>query len=114
MKKPFLFLTVLFAILIPAEFLHAQETNNQPKLKCPYGNYLPSSKWGWYGAKRIVSTPDEARIIVQHFFMHQVHFRVGKIIVKQRFYVAEIVNKDGKIVDLILIDRLTGRMRSMY
>lgn len=114
MNKPLLFLVILFVILFPVDFLQAQEEIKQPKNECPYGNYLPSSKSGWYGARRVVSTPDDARIIVEHFFMHQPHFRVGKIIAKQRFYVAEIVNIKGKVVDLILIDRLTGRIRSMY
>jgi hypothetical protein len=33
---------------------------------------------------------------------------------KAHFYIAEIINNKGVLVDLILIDKRTGRIRSMF
>ena len=79
-----------------------------------YGNYWRSSKWGWYGARRVVKTPVEAKEILEQFLLHNRGIRVVKIVDKPHFFVAEIINSRGTIIDLILIDKRTGRIRSMF
>jgi len=79
-----------------------------------YGNYWRSNKWGWYGARRVVKTPLEAREILEQFLLHNRGLRVVKIVDKPHFFVAEIINSRGTIIDLILIDKRTGRIRSMF
>ena len=79
-----------------------------------YGNYWRSSKWGWYGARREVRTPLEAREILEKLFLHKRGIRVVNIIDKSKFFVAEIRNSRGAVIDLILIDKRTGRVRSMF
>jgi len=79
-----------------------------------YGNYWRSSKWGWYGARRVVKTPLEAKEILDQFLLHNREIRVVKIIDKPHFFVGEIINSRGAIIDLILIDKRTGRIRSMF
>lgn len=94
------------------------ETNKTDKkgIECQpvYGNYWRSSKWGWYGARRVVKTPLEAKEILDQFLLHNRGIRVVKIVDKPHFFIAEIINSRGAIVDLILIDKRTGRMRSMF
>ncbi len=79
-----------------------------------YGNYRRSNKWGWYGARRVVKTPVEAKEILEQFLLHNRGIRVVKIVDKPHFFVAEIINSRGTIIDLILIDKRTGRIRSMF
>ncbi len=89
---------------------------NQVIIECQptYGHYWRSSKWGWYGARRVVRTPVEAKEILEQFFVQSSGIRVVKISDRAHFFVAEIINSKGVIVDLILIDKRTGRIRSMF
>ena len=109
-----IFLASQFAIL---DLLNAQQAgvNGQVERQPVYGQYWQSEKWGWYGAKRTVSTPADAQHILEQFLIHhQRDVRVVRMREKAHFFVAEIINGKGVMVDLILIDKRTGRMRSMY
>lgn len=109
-----IFLASQFAIL---DLLNAQQAGGEGQLERQpvYGQYWQSERWGWYGAKRIVSTPADAQQILEQFFIHhQRDVKVVRISEKAHFFVAEIINDKGVMVDLILIDKRTGRMRSMY
>lgn len=117
MKKTVL-ITFLIIIFLTAELSYAQQ-KNQAVIECQptYGHYWRSSKWGWYGARRVVRTPVEAKEILEQFFVHNRGISVIKISeIRDRphFFVAEIINSKGVIVDLILIDKRTGRIRSMF
>ena len=109
-----IFLASQFAIL---DLVNAQQAGEEKHLErqAVYGQYWQSERWGWYGAKRIVSTPADAQHILEQFFVHhQRDVRVVRISEKAHFFVAEVINGKGVMVDLILIDKRTGRMRSMY
>lgn len=79
-----------------------------------YGHYQQSSRWGWYGAKREVRTPVEAKELLDNFFVQNSNIKVVRITERPHFFIAEIINRKGVVVDLILIDRRTGRIRSMF
>lgn len=78
-----------------------------------YGHYGRSYKWGWYGAPREVRTPVEARQIIEQFLYHDRGIKIVRMSEKAHFYIAEIMNSKGVLVDLILIDKRTGRIRSI-
>ncbi len=79
-----------------------------------YGHYGRSYKWGWYGAPREVRTAVEAREIIEQILLQEKGIRVVRMREMMNFYVAELMNDRGMIVDLILIDKRTGRIRSMF
>lgn len=111
----------LITLLLSAELSHAQQVNqvsqrNQVTIECQptYGHYWRSSKWGWYGARRVVRTPVEAQEILDQFFVQNRGIKVVRIRERAHFFMAELINSKGVIVDLILIDKRTGRIRSMF
>ncbi len=107
-----IFLASQFMIIDP---LRAEQPNDQHLSQPVYGQYWQSETWGWYGAKRVVKTPDDAQhILSQYLVHHRRDVKVVRISEKAHFFVAEVINSKGVLVDLILIDRRTGRMRSMY
>jgi hypothetical protein len=118
-KINFFFLSFI-CVFFATDFSYAQQVTQQPtqeKVQCQptYGDYWQSDKWGWYGAKRIVRTSEEAQEILQKIFMHH-HWGVKVVRMTERphFFIAEVVNDKGVLIDLILIDRRTGRIRSMF
>ena len=79
-----------------------------------YGHYWHGNKWGWYGARKVVQTPVEAREILENFFMTNSGIKVGKIRVRRYFFEADIINRNGMRIDMVIIDKRTGRIRSIY
>ncbi len=111
-----LFFLSFASVFSVTDFSYAQQTT-QEKVECQptYGDYGQGEKWGWYGAKRIVRTSAEAQEILEKIFVHHNWgVRVVRITERPHFFVAEIVNNKGALIDLILIDRRTGRIRSMF
>jgi len=120
MDRTFLFFSIFaLTLFLIVAVSYAQEPNetNKGQTECvpTYGNYVPSERWGWYGARREVKTPLEALEILQKIIViHHAGIRVGKIREGVRFYMAEIVNTKGQVLDVIVIDRQSGRIRSAY
>lgn len=120
MKITVIFLVSLAAVLTIADLSFAEQTEQTEQTKqglvqCPaYGHYWRSYKWGWYGAKRIVKTSVEANEIILQFYVPQQGIRIHRITESPLFYKAEIINSKGVLVDKVIIDKRTGRIRSIY
>ena len=80
----------------------------------PTASYWRSYKWGWYGAKRTVKTSVEANEIILQFYVPQKGIHIHRVIENPLFYQAEIINSKGVLVDKVIIDKRTGRIRSIY
>ena len=82
----------------------------------PYGRYCPGPRWGRpYGARKTVKTADEAKQAIETYFADSGQtVQVVKIEGKRWYFEADIANPDGKLIDKVIIDRRTGRIRSIY
>jgi hypothetical protein len=82
----------------------------------PYGDYCPGSRWGGpYGMRKAVATTDEAKQVIERYYaVRQKTIIVGRIAERRWFFLAEILDQDGKVIDETIIDKRTGRIRSIY
>ena len=82
----------------------------------PYGDYCPGRRWGGpYGMRRAVTTSDEAKQVIERYYKaRQKAVIVSRVEERRWFFLAEILDKDGKVADEIIIDKRTGRIRSIY
>lgn len=94
----------------PPKQLHQPEFHHK---KMPYGAYCPGHKGDWYGAKKIIATKEQAREILRIYFSGT-DKKVGKIIEKPRFFMAEILDNSGELEDIVIVHKRTGRIRSIY
>jgi len=79
----------------------------------PYGDYYPGPRQGQYGERKIVRTEVEARnMLRQYFSQHNV--TIGEIKGRDGFFEAEIRDRNNVVVDRVIIDKRTGRIRSIY
>jgi hypothetical protein len=78
----------------------------------PYGGYRASSRWGWYGARKSVTTVKEAREYLEEFYASNL-VRIGPIIERNGYYEAEISRKSNTRRDRVIIDKGCGRIRSI-
>jgi len=66
-----------------------------------------------YGERRAVASQQEARRMLREYFRAR-DLRIGDIRERVLFYEADIIDRRGVIVDKVIVDKRTGRMRSMY
>ena len=108
MKKLLLLIIVLTAfVLLPGSDVQAMNG----WWGSPYGDYCPMQ--GWYGARKPVRTADEAKKILQEYFKSDAVV-IGDIKERRWFFEAEIKDKNNKLLDIVIVDKRTGRIRSTY
>ncbi len=78
----------------------------------PFGGYCRGPEWGWYGARRAVKSAEEARRIVLEYYSGD-GIKLGGVRDRRLFYEVEINDKDGILVDVVIVDKRTGRIRSI-
>jgi hypothetical protein len=66
-----------------------------------------------YGGKKPVGTAEEAAAALEEYFAGK-GLKVGEAREKEFYFEAEIRDRDGKLVDKVIIDKRTGRIRSIY
>ena len=78
----------------------------------PYGGYCRGPRWGWYGARRDVKNVREVRQLLNEF-LKETDLSVGEIRDKGPFFEADILEKE-EIVDILIVNKRTGRIRSKF
>lgn len=79
----------------------------------PYGGYCNGPRWGWYGARCEVKTVDDARKALEEYFAGT-EMKIGAISHRGRFFEAEVLDRNNVVTDRVIVDRRTGRIRSIY
>lgn len=77
-----------------------------------YDGYCNNQRWGWYGARKSVQSVEEARRDLTEYYADS-GAKVGKIKDKSGYYEAEVLNKDNKLMDRVIIHKRSGRIRSI-
>lgn len=67
----------------------------------------------WYGARQPVADVSEARELLQNYFSGQ-GYTISGVIEKRWGFRAGIIDKDGNVIDRVMIDKRSGRIRSLY
>ena len=111
--------TALIATLIVTAgiFIEPADSFSQPSCgwrdRRPYGGYCRGPRWGWYGAKSPVKTAEDARKLLKKYFEGE-DVAIGAVNEREWYFEAEIKDKSNKVVDVVIIDKRTGRIRSIY
>lgn len=105
------FVTLTMLGLPTSSYSQPNAGHEQPSR--PYGGYCRGPHWGWYGAHRQVSTIKEARLLLERYFTDK-PVEIGAITERDLYFEAEIKDKDHAVTDRLIIDKRTGRIRSVY
>lgn len=70
---------------------------------------------GWHGTGEPVDK-DQAKVLLERYIAStgNPNLKLGKITDKDTYYEAEIVTKDGSLVDKLMVDKERGWIRSVY
>ena len=111
MKHPsrniILLYTALTALMATSAF--AEESRSP----IPFGGYMKNGRCRYYGARVAVKTAAEARRIIEDFLEGH-DLQIGAMDERPRFFRAELVDKNGTVRDVIVVNKVNGRVRSTY
>ncbi len=109
-------LVFLFGMLIFPALSHGQPGGRGMMYRgMPYGQFCPGARSRPYGAPKAVRTINEARKLIESYYFscgQQLH--CGNIEEKDSYFEADVVSTDGAVVDRVILDKRTGRIRSIY
>jgi len=80
----------------------------------PHGNYCEGPGRGWYGERKEIRSQAEAKKVLLRFFSSYDDIKINNIKERKWFFEAEIRDKKNNVIDLVIIDKRTGRIRSIY
>ena len=101
----------LTSLSVPGDVLAMM--HGQGRHMRPYGGYCKGPRWGWYGAGRQVKTMEEVRELVTDF-LGDTDLSTGEIQERETYFEIEIKDEGGEIIDLLIVDKRTCRIRSAY
>ena len=67
----------------------------------------------WYGVRRPVTSVKDARAQLTHFFSAR-QLIVAEVLERPWHFEADVLDTCGKVVDRAMIDKRSGRVRSIY
>jgi hypothetical protein len=87
-----------------------------PGMMGPYGYRYEERRGPYYGQPREPLKEEDAKNRIENMleYSRNPNLKVGKIQDKGDYFEAEITTNDGSLVDKLLVDKDTGRMRSVY
>lgn len=77
--------------------------------RSPYGG----SRTSTYGEKRAVTSAREAEQIIREYFSKR-KVKIGEVREREVYYEAEIRDGSNELIDKVIVDKRTGRIRSIY
>jgi len=81
----------------------------------PYGHYCRGMQWGPYGARKPVATIDNAKQVIQTYLSEKGQgLHVGKVVERNWYFEADILDKSNTVIDQVIVDKRSGRIRSTY
>jgi len=80
----------------------------------PHGSYCEGESRGGYGEKNAVRSSAEARKVIANYFSSVRGVKITIIEEKEWFFKAEVRDRQNKLIDIVIIDKRSGRIRSIY
>jgi hypothetical protein len=83
------------------------------EVNVPYGNYHSMQENGVYGDKLQIKTAQEAVEIVKGFYAKK-KISTSRVVERQWFFMLDVLDESRNIIDVVIVDKRNGRMRSVY
>jgi hypothetical protein len=111
-----LFFLLLFTTMMMPDDAEAQYRGRDEYRGPIYGQFCPGSRRGGpYGERNPVTTVEQARQVIEKCSaIRNQELHAGKIKENPVYFQAEILDRNGAMVDEVIIHKRNGRARSIY
>jgi len=93
---------------------YAQAKDECQGERYPHGNYCEGKQWGWYGERNAIKSPAEAKKMLSEYFSSVEGVKITIMKERKWFFKAEIRDRKENLIDIVIIDKRSGRIRSIY
>lgn len=115
-----IFLSVVSAVFLTTGFVSTSYAIDSPP-KCyrfnneavPYGYYGHHWRKTGYGQRINIRNIEEAISVVQEFYKSP-NLKVVPVKESYRFYKMEVQDDHNTVLDIVIVDKFSGRVRSIY
>ena len=83
-----------------------------PGWESSYNGYCSNQRWGWYGARKSVNSAEEARRDLEEFYSES-DVKIGKVSERSAYFEAEVLDRNNRLKDRVIIHKRSGRIRSI-
>jgi hypothetical protein len=73
----------------------------------------PKGGQGSYGEKQEIATAGDARKVLKRHFAGK-DVIIGEVVEQELYFEAEVMDKKKTVIDKVIVDKRTGRVRSIY
>jgi len=111
-----LFFLLLFTTLMVPDDVGAQYRGGREYQNQLYGQFCPGShRGGPYGGRNPVSTVEQAtQAIEKCLSIRNQGLHTGRTLDKRGYFEIEVADRNGSIVDRLIVVKRNGRVRSIY
>jgi hypothetical protein len=114
-KRIVYFIVFLFVVFTLPAVSGAQPMRRGMYRGAPYGHYCPGMQWGPYGVRKPVSTVEQAKQVIDVYLAETgQNLTAGNITEKNWYFEAEILDRNKTVIDRVIVDKRSGRIRSIY
>ena len=111
MKSPWkLDLVIIMALVV---LMAAPVYAENARSPIPFGGYQINGKCGCYGEKAPIKSADEARKVIEGFLVGH-DLRIGAMEERPNFFRVKLVDGNGIVRDVVIVNKDNGRVRSTY
>jgi len=116
MLKRIAYLTVFFLVILTLPVVSVAQPMGRGMYRgSPYGHYCPGMQWGPYGLRKPVSTVEQAKQVIDVYLAETGQkLAAGNITEKNWYFEAEILDRNKTVIDRVIVDKRSGRIRSIY
>lgn len=107
-----IFLILFFSVSVLYGQTKEEKDLNAPS-STPYGGFKFDKKKGRYGKPFLVNSKEEAIDLLKSYY-GDAKIKVGEIEERRRFFIIEILDEHDNLIDVILINKKSGRLRSIF
>ncbi len=115
-KTVFIFITIVLVFSLTSrsqagdKYEKCYRFNN---VNVPYGYYRHHLRQAGYGERIKLKSKEEAVLLVKEFY-DPMNVNIVPVAENRRFYKMEILDENKNILDIVIVDKLSGRIRSIY
>lgn len=112
---PVIFLTLFATLMLPHD-ARAQHRGGREYQSTPYGQFCSGSgRGGPYGARTPVASIEKAtQAIEKCLSVRNQGLHTGRTLDKRGYFEIEVADRNGSIVDRLIVVKRNGRARSIY
>lgn len=104
---------IFFSLIFVTNIFAQTEKLEKTFPESPYGEFRKNYRKGMYGKPFLINSKEEAMDVIRDFYSDR-KIKFGDVKERKKFYIIEVLDESDNLIDIILVNKRSGRIRSIY